>query len=328
MFAFLAIFIHFVYGSCENNYVHCPMVECQYFKGSGETGEIGTFMIMVIPHWAPKGADRFLELVNAKYYDGTALYRAIEDFIVQFGLSANDKLRNEYKGTAIEDDPDLSIPFTAGMMSFAGSNDPSGRGTRETQIFITLGDYVPHLGKDKWERPFGKVIVGLEELKAAINYDSGDGAFGAGPSQPEIWKRGYSYLKSKFPNLSYFRRCREIQLSEQAREMYLQSEAGLMLDTPLYNSELPEIWNNNAPIKVEISNESNEELNIFWVNRSNKEVLNAEMEIGGQTTLTSYSGHAFAVRSAKSNSLLHGFKAIPVSGRNMKVKVLPGKNEL
>jgi len=328
MFAFLAIFIHFVYSSCETNYAECPMVECQYYKNPGETGDLGTFMILVLPHWAPEGADRFLELVNKKYYDGTALYRAIEDFIVQFGLSANDRLRNEYKGTAVEDDPDLSIPFTAGMMSFAGSNDPSGRGTRETQIFITLGDYVPHLGKDKWERPFGKVIVGLKELKEAINYDSGDGAFGAGPSQPEIWKRGYPYLKSKFPNLSYFRSCYEIRLSLESRDMYLKTEAGIMPDTPLYNPELPDLWNNNAPIKVEISNESKEEVKVFWVNRNNQEVLNAEMTVDGQTTLTSYSGHAFAVRSAKSNTLLHGFKVVPVTGRNMKVKVLPGKSEL
>eukprot|EP00494_Astrolonche_serrata_P030046 UN30313 len=55
----------------------------------------------------------------------------------------------------------MKIPFIEGMMSFAGS----GENSRETQIFITLGNYIPSLGKDVWETPFGKVVEGLANFE-------------------------------------------------------------------------------------------------------------------------------------------------------------------
>ncbi len=39
--------------------------------------------------WAPNGADRFYNLVKVGYYDGVRFYRAVEGFMVQFGINGD-----------------------------------------------------------------------------------------------------------------------------------------------------------------------------------------------------------------------------------------------
>eukprot|EP01083_Nonionella_stella_P291933 993153_1 len=108
-------------------------------------------IIQTRPDWSPLGQKRFVELVNDRYYDGAALFRAIKDFIVQFGLASSKSMRNKWAGSdaQINDDPHSEIPFTRGIMSFAGS----GKNTRGTQIFFTLNEHSTHLGKEPWEVP-------------------------------------------------------------------------------------------------------------------------------------------------------------------------------
>lgn len=52
------------------------LVECE-LQGKG------VFHVVVVPAWAPIGAERFLELVKLKFFDGMALYRAVKNFLVQ-----------------------------------------------------------------------------------------------------------------------------------------------------------------------------------------------------------------------------------------------------
>lgn len=53
-------------------------VECDTTKGQLD--------IKITPRKAPLGADRFLELVQDGFYNGTPLYRVVPGFVVQFGL--------------------------------------------------------------------------------------------------------------------------------------------------------------------------------------------------------------------------------------------------
>merc|ERR1712060_857834 len=41
----------------------------------------------ILPEWSPLGANRFLELVRIKYFDGCALNRIVKNFLAQFGIS-------------------------------------------------------------------------------------------------------------------------------------------------------------------------------------------------------------------------------------------------
>src|SRR5688500_11265096 len=46
----------------------------------------GTFVITVQRDWAPHGADRFYNLVKNGFFNETRFFRAIPNFMVQFGI--------------------------------------------------------------------------------------------------------------------------------------------------------------------------------------------------------------------------------------------------
>jgi hypothetical protein len=72
---------------------------CQTTKGS--------FEIEVYRDWSPNGADRFIDLVNDGFYTDIAMYRSVEGFLTQFGISDNPEQAHWHDET-IEDDPNLS----------------------------------------------------------------------------------------------------------------------------------------------------------------------------------------------------------------------------
>src|SRR5271154_2916991 len=47
----------------------------------------GNFVVTVHRAWAPRGADRFYNLVRAKFFDGVTFFRVVKNFVVQFGIS-------------------------------------------------------------------------------------------------------------------------------------------------------------------------------------------------------------------------------------------------
>src|SRR5207342_3330377 len=47
----------------------------------------GDFVVAVTRAWAPLGADRFYNLVKIGFYDGVSCFRAIDGFMVQFGIT-------------------------------------------------------------------------------------------------------------------------------------------------------------------------------------------------------------------------------------------------
>lgn len=151
----------------------------------------GTFVVHVTRAWAPQGADRFYNLVRHHFYDGTAFFRVMPDFMVQFGLSGSPAVNRAWMNANIKDDP-VTQSNKPGFITFA----TRGPGTRTTQVFI---NYVDNSRLDSEPSgpfaPFGQVTSGMDVVKAIY---SGDGER---PDQGAITNEGNAYLSKAFPNL-------------------------------------------------------------------------------------------------------------------------------
>src|SRR5207245_5160308 len=90
----------------------------------------GPFVIEVHREWVPLGADRFHELIKARYYNDARFYRVIPNFIAQFGLAASPAMTKKWD-KSIDDDP-VGHTNGVGTVTFA----TAGRNSRTTQVFI------------------------------------------------------------------------------------------------------------------------------------------------------------------------------------------------
>lgn len=159
----------------------------------------GDFVIEVHRAWAPRGADRFYDLVHSGYYDNARFFRVISGFMVQFGLHGDPKVSAEWRERRIPDDP-VRRTNVRGMVTFA----TAGPGTRTTQVFINFGsnDRLDAMGF----APFGQVIEGMDVVDR-LYAGYGEGApQGRGPNQGRIQMEGNAYLERAFPKLDYVRR--------------------------------------------------------------------------------------------------------------------------
>ncbi len=150
----------------------------------------GDFVVEVQREWAPVGAERFYNLVVAGYFQDIALFRVVDNFVVQFGIHGDPQISAAWAGAEITDDP-VSQSNQRGMMTFA----TAGPNTRTTQIFINLRD---NLRLDNMGfAPFARVIEGMNVVDAFYN------GYGERPDQSRIGQQGNTYLKASFPNLDY-----------------------------------------------------------------------------------------------------------------------------
>jgi len=111
---------------------------------------------------APLGADRFYDLIQDGFYNQSALFRVVPDFVLQFGISGNSSMNEKWLDSVIKDDPVLGSN-TKGTISYA----TDGPDTRTSQVFI---NYANNSRLDKLGfAPFGEVVSGLEVAEAAFN---------------------------------------------------------------------------------------------------------------------------------------------------------------
>ena len=160
------------------------------------TAGADSFVVRVHETWAPRGAQHFLELVAAEYFDDSRFFRYVEGFVVQFGLAGSPALTSQWRD-AIKDDP-VATSNRAGTLAFA----TAGRDTRTTQLFVNLADNA-NLDAQGFA-PFGVLEAGGLAVARAV-YDCGDD-----PEQHLIELRGNTYLDSRFPQLSRVVRARVV----------------------------------------------------------------------------------------------------------------------
>jgi peptidyl-prolyl cis-trans isomerase A (cyclophilin A) len=162
----------------------------------------GDFVVEAHRDWAPQGADRFYNLVKMGYFTDAAFFRAIEGFMVQFGLHGAPEINARWREARIPDDAAAGQSNRRGYVTFA----TAGPNTRTTQLFINYGDNGNLDGMGF--TPFGKVVEGMDTVdKLYKGY--GEGApSGMGPNQGRIQMEGNAYLKRDFPMLDYIQSAR------------------------------------------------------------------------------------------------------------------------
>ncbi len=158
----------------------------------------GDVVIEVTRDWAPKGADRFYNLVKLGYFEDIAFFRVIDNFMAQFGIHGEPKVNAAWRKARIDDDK-AKESNKRGYVTFA----TSGPNSRTVQMFINFKDNT--MLDSQGFSPFGKVVKGMDVVdKLYKGY--GEGApRGRGPSQPLVQSRGNAYLQKDFPKLDYIK---------------------------------------------------------------------------------------------------------------------------
>ena len=153
--------------------------------------------------WAPRAADRFVGLVRAGFFDGVKVFRAVDGFMVQFGIHGDPKVAAAWRPARIKDDPvDSKVASnTRGKLTFA----MAGPDTRTSQLFINYSDRNARLDGMGFP-PIGEVIEGMSVVDS-LHTGYGEGApRGRGPAQGRLQSEGNAYLKSDFPQLDYIKK--------------------------------------------------------------------------------------------------------------------------
>ena len=157
----------------------------------------GTFLLTVHRAWSPRGADRFYNLVRARFFDGVAFFRVVKGFVVQFGISPDPAVAAAWQTATIKDDP-VKVSNTPGTITFADA----GPDTRTTQVFLNLGSNASLDGQGF--SPFGRVTSGMKVVNALY------GGYDERPTdkQQQIATQGDAYLRKNFPKLDHIRTAR------------------------------------------------------------------------------------------------------------------------
>jgi peptidyl-prolyl cis-trans isomerase A (cyclophilin A) len=151
----------------------------------------GAFAVEVNPAWAPNGAARFRELVEAGFYNDARFFRVISGFVVQFGINGTPATNAMWSTSTIPDDPVVSSN-TRGFVTFAQT---AALNSRTTQLFVNLGNNA-RLDTMRFA-PFAMVISGMDVV------DMLNAEYAERPDQAMIAAQGNPYLTANFPRLDY-----------------------------------------------------------------------------------------------------------------------------
>ena len=147
-------------------------------------------MIEVQREWAPLAADRFHELICAKFYSDARFYRVVPGFVVQFGMNADPVAHEAWQAKKLPAEP-TRMSNKRGTIGLTRSAAPD---SRTTHAYINLAD---NAFVDEQTPPFGIVVSGMEVV------DSLYSGYGETPEQDRLWREGNRYLLERFPDLDY-----------------------------------------------------------------------------------------------------------------------------
>jgi peptidyl-prolyl cis-trans isomerase A (cyclophilin A) len=186
-----------VMAACSSEKPPRPHVEAKLpapdsFRVAFETSK-GRFVVQVDRKLAPRGADRFYELVVDGFFDENRFFRVVPGFVAQFGLSNDKEINERWDDKTIKDDS-VRTSNTRGTLVYA----TEGPDRRAHQLFINLADKNSRLDRMGFA-PIGRVVEGMSVV------DSLYSGYGDQPNQHLIRSLGISYLRRMFPKLDYVR---------------------------------------------------------------------------------------------------------------------------
>ncbi|HEV8410920.1 MAG TPA: peptidylprolyl isomerase [Gemmatimonadaceae bacterium] len=155
----------------------------------------GAFVLEVNRQWAPRGADRFLELVRTKFFDDSRFFRVREKYIAQFGIAGDPAVTKKWDGKYFPDDS-VRTSNVRGTFAFA----MTGPNLRNTQIYINLVDN-KQLDAQGFS-PVGRVVEGMDvvdRIYSGYGEDAG-GGLRLGKQQ-KMLEEGNRHLDANFPKL-------------------------------------------------------------------------------------------------------------------------------
>ena len=155
----------------------------------------GTFTLAIDRSLAPRGVDRFYQLVRAGYFDDSRFYRVVPGFIVQFGVPGDPTVTPFWKDRAIDDDS-VRASNVRGTIAFA----MNGPNTRTTQLFISLVDNT-RLDNTGFS-PLGRVVAGMDVVDRLYGgYGENAGGGIRGGRQGRMMAEGNAHLDRDYPLL-------------------------------------------------------------------------------------------------------------------------------
>lgn len=169
----------------------------------------GSFTVLCRREWAPRGVDRFYNLVQMGYFEDVAFFRAVKNFVVQFGIHGDPAVNSKWmmnRQAHIPADP-VKLGNQAGVLTFAQTQDPN---SRTVQLFINLKsntflDRMSFSGIGKVEGE------GLQVVRKLYT------GYGEQPTsqQGRIAMLGNAALRDDFPKLDYIKRCRVLPVKKK-----------------------------------------------------------------------------------------------------------------
>ena len=193
----------------------------------------GEFRAVIARANSPAGADRLHALVAARFLDGSAFYRAIAGWVVQFGVAADPEVAAAYRlccdgpapGAVLPDEPVRATNRRGALAYSAAYADGAGRPratNRTAELFISLAD---HFDLDALGfAPLGEVDAswrGGMDAVDAIYTGYGEmrdtcGLHGfspcRAPNESEVYGLGGERLLARYPRLDWIRTARAVAL--------------------------------------------------------------------------------------------------------------------
>ena len=168
------------------------------------TSTQGPVTIQLYRDWSPAGVDRVHCLVQHGHFDGLPVFRVVEGFVAQFGLTGDPDTDSLWADAGLPDEP-VRASNERGTLSFARS----GPDTRSAQLFINLDDNAPLDTVDfdgvTGFPPLGQVTDGMEAV------DTWYSGYGEAVSQDSIRTVGSPYLERQHPELDVIEDARIVE---------------------------------------------------------------------------------------------------------------------
>jgi homoserine O-acetyltransferase len=172
------------------------------YRARFETSK-GDFVVEVRREWAPRGADRFYNLIRHGFYDDQRFFRVLAGYIVQWGISGDPAVSAAWKGHTFPDDS-LRLSNTRGTIGFSSLTQPN---TRLTQVYVNYGNNSRN--DTTGVVPFGRVVEGMEVLDSLYSdYGSNSGGGMRQGQQELLLTGGNAYIDREYPRLDRLQRAR------------------------------------------------------------------------------------------------------------------------